>query len=536
MCWDEHNCVGSLTDPRNEWRRPFEARSGGNRVNLNLSLAEQRLLLALPGDGREVAVASLVPPFGSETEALQAAGAPQRHGLVQLHEDPETLHALSPEGLSYRAEGLPERRAATAIEAAGGRLALAELAARSGIPAQLANVAVGWLRKKDWAVLEKGPAGATLVLAHGAPPVGPDEQVLQDLTGEPRPGRHPAAIALLAQRGGILVESVRTRRRLQLTEVGRRFVATLPRAALDAVEVNQITPELLARWATMTPHERAKQHLRPFEFGVPVAVPAPGKAHPLTHILSEIRAIFWSMGFQEIAGDYVESAHWNMDALFIPQDHPAREMQDTFYLSQPASIAVEAKVLDRSAAVHETGGGTGSIGWGGRFDRDVSQKALLRTHTTNTTIRHLAANPKQDLKVFGLGRVFRKETMDATHLPEFTQIEGIVTEPGATFDTLVGLCRHFFARMGFPEVRFRPAYFPYTEPSMEIDVFYNGRWMELGGCGIFRPEVTQPLGVRNNVVAWGFGLERLAMMRLGLKDIRDLYISDVQWLRESPVV
>ena len=136
----------------------------------------------------------------------------------------------------------------------------------------------------------------------------------------------------------------------------------------------------------------------------------------------------------------------------------------------------------------------------------------------------------------GLGKVFRKETMDATHLPEFYQIEGIVTEPDATFDMLMGLCRTFFTAMGFPEVRFRPAYFPYTEPSMEIDVWYNDKWMELGGCGVFRPEVTEPLGVEHPVLAWGFGLERLAMMRLGLKDIRDLYISDVRWLKEQPLL
>jgi phenylalanyl-tRNA synthetase alpha chain len=251
--------------------------------------------------------------------------------------------------------------------------------------------------------------------------------------------------------------------------------------------------------------------------------------------MEQIRDIFWKMGFQEIAGDYVESAFWNMDALFIPQDHPAREMQDTFYLETPAQLHVAEEDLERGRAVHLDGGGTGSTGWGGDFDEEVSRRALLRTHTTNTTVRHLAENPKGVVKVFGLGKVFRKETMDATHLPEFYQIEGIVTEPGADFNMLVGLCKVFFGAMGFPEVRFRPAYFPYTEPSMEIDVHYNGRWMELGGCGVFRPEVTEPLGVPDPVLAWGFGLERLAMMRLGLTDIRDLYVSDLRWLKDTPL-
>ncbi|HUR63025.1 MAG TPA: phenylalanine--tRNA ligase subunit alpha, partial [Candidatus Thermoplasmatota archaeon] len=182
-----------------------------------------------------------------------------------------------------------------------------------------------------------------------------------------------------------------------------------------------------------------------------------------------------------------------------------------------------------------SGGGTGSAGWGGAFSKEVSQKALLRTHTTVTTIRHLAAHPNPPAKVFGIGRVFRNEAMDATHLPEFHQIEGILVEEGATFQTLIGVLREFYTRLGFPEVKFRPSFYPYTEPSLDVAVRWNNRWLELGGAGIFRPEVSQPLGVPCPVLAWGLGLERLAMMRLGLKDIRDLYVPDLKWLQENPL-
>jgi phenylalanyl-tRNA synthetase alpha chain len=507
-------------------------------MDLNLSLAEKRLLLALPGDGREAAAASLVPtPFASETEALQAAGAPQRHGLVAVREELETLHCLSPEGMAYRRDGLPERRAAKALLEAGGRLPLSDLAARGGIPAALANVTVGWLRKKGWATLEKSSDGSVLVLKGGSPPQGMDEVVLQSLDDTPRSApREPGAIALLAQRGGILTESVRSRRHLRLTEAGQRMAATLQGAGMaDAVEVNQLTPELIAKWPTLSKQEKAKHRLRPFDFQVPVAVPSPGKAHPLSQIIAEVRDVFLSLGFQEIAGDYVESAFWNMDALFIPQDHPAREMQDTFYLKQPATQPVPDDLFEVVKRVQQAGGGTGSTGWGGSFERAVSERALLRTHTTVTTIRYLAEHPKPPAKVFGIGRVFRNEAMDATHLPEFHQIEGILVEEGATFQTLIGVLREFYTRLGFPEVKFRPSFYPYTEPSLDVAVKWNGRWLELGGAGVFRPEVTQPLGVPCQVLAWGLGLERLAMMRLGLKDIRDLYISDIQWLRENPL-
>ncbi len=460
-------------------------------------------------------------------EVLRAASGPERHGLVTIEEETHTSFALTTEGKRHQALGLPERRAIHAIHFRDGRLPMSELATAAELEGTEVKVAIGWLKRKGWADIEKG----VLVAKGERPKEGADEKLLARFTGDAEPG---PATADLVQRGA-LEERVATTRRLALTPEGSAFAATLGDLE-GALEVNQITPELIARWEEMGDQEKQAVQLRGFDFDVPVAGRYPGKPHPLTQLMDHVRQVFWRMGFQEISGDYVESAFWNMDALFIPQDHPAREMQDTFYLANPATLDVDAEDLARGRAVHEHGGDTGSTGWGGAFSDDVSKQALLRTHTTNTTVRHLAAQPKADHRVFGLGRVFRNETMDATHLPEFHQIEGIVTEEGATFDMLVGLCRHFFTQMGFPEVRFRPAYFPYTEPSMEIDVKYRGKWMELGGCGVFRPEVTEPLGVENPVLAWGFGLERLAMMRLGLKDIRQLYISDVQWLKEQPLL
>jgi len=138
--------------------------------------------------------------------------------------------------------------------------------------------------------------------------------------------------------------------------------------------------------------------------------------------------------------------------------------------------------------------------------------------------------------MFSIGRVFRRENMDSTHLPEFTQIEGIYMDEDANFQVLLGILREFYSLMGFPTIRFRPSYFPYTEPSLEVEVYYNDKWLELGGAGIFRPEVTEPLGIEYPVLAWGLGLERLAMITLGLKDIRDLYISDIDWLRNAPLL
>ncbi|MFU8767799.1 MAG: phenylalanine--tRNA ligase subunit alpha, partial [Candidatus Methanoperedens sp.] len=188
--------------------------------------------------------------------------------------------------------------------------------------------------------------------------------------------------------------------------------------------------------------------------------------------------------------------------------------------------------------MHETGGDIGSTGWGGIWSEEVARKQVLRTHTTAVTIKYLAENPDPPVKAFCIDRAYRREAIDPTHTPEFEQLEGVVMDRGVSFKNLLALLTEFYHRMGFEEVRFRPGYFPYTEPSVEPEVYIEsmGRWVELGGAGVFRKEVTSPLGIKYPVLAWGLGVSRVAMLRLGLKDLRELYQSDIDWLRKSPVL
>ena len=298
----------------------------------------------------------------------------------------------------------------------------------------------------------------------------------------------------------------------------------------EVEQIAEITPELLQgeSWRDA--------EFKPFDVNAPAPIPAGGRPHPMQALIERIRSVFLEMGFSEIEGDYVQSAGWNMDALFIPQSHPARTMQDTFYLNNPEKVEVASEMLDLWAKVHEHGHDTGSKGWGVEFDKEEAQKGLLRTHTTVNTIRHIAENPHIPSRVFGIGRVFRQETIDRTHLPEFHQIEGIIHEPDANLPMLISTLKTFYAKMGYPDVRVRPAYFPYTEPSVEVEVYWRGEWLELGGSGIFRPEVTEPLGTEWPVCAWGMGLERLAMLVLGLDDIRELYQPDLERLSKMPIL
>jgi len=258
----------------------------------------------------------------------------------------------------------------------------------------------------------------------------------------------------------------------------------------------------------------------------------PGKVHPYQRIIGEMREILLEMGFEELYGGIVQQSFWNFDALFQPQDHPAREMQDTFYLNETLPLPPG---YEKVKAMHISGGETSSTGWGGTWKEEKAEQCVLRTHTTSVSIQHLAKNPNPPVKAFCVGRVYRRETIDTTHLAEFEQLEGIVMDEDVSFANLLGILREFYNRMGFESVRFKPSFYPYTEPSLDAEVYVDGiGWIEMGGAGVFREEVTAPIGIQFPVLAWGLGVSRIAMLRLGLKDLRLLHKSDVAFLRETP--
>ena len=494
-----------------------------------LSNPEKRVLNALRGTGT-VALSVLATKANmSDTEISGAVSWLQSKGLVRIDEKVTSLVGLSDEGRQYADAGFPERQLHHHALKHNGRVALSDLAKEGWDPTKV-SIALAWWKRKGLGALDKA-GGDTIIVANAtAAPVTADEDLLSTLNKAGQSEEAvlpPEPLRMLRGRQGVLQFREQRERSVTLTDAGRSMTAST--LSVQA-EISQLTPEIIQSG------EWRSKSIRAYDVTSPAPRPHIGKPHPLVQLIEEIRDIFVELGFQEIEEEYVVPALWNMDALFIPQDHPAREMQDTFYLSNPESLPVEQEVIDKVRKVHEKGGGTGSRGWGGKFDSSEAARALLRTHTTVGTIRHLAKNPDGPLRVFSIGRVFRKETMDATHLPEFHQIEGIATEPGADFRMLLGILKEFYKRLGFPELRWRPAYFPYTEPSMEVEVWTGEKWMELGGCGIFRPEVTVPFGVKTPVLAWGLGLERLAMRRFGLSDIRQLYISDLEWLRKQPLL
>ncbi|MGV8174645.1 MAG: phenylalanine--tRNA ligase subunit alpha [Methanothrix sp.] len=487
---------------------------------------------------------SIAEKLQMKVEAVRAsADALGGDGLISVEKSVEELVTLTEEGRKYAMEGLPER---VLISFIGSGKAMSELKD----PAH--KIGLGWLRKKGWAAIDKG-----LIRPTGSAPKGEDEEMLDLLLMGPK-SKCPLNSNLvtdLKNRGVVKLDKSKSWL-YEITDAGRSRIieirklpvitgsanitlAPVTPEATGLVEMGNITSDMIktGQWSEengflFCEHKGGKYRVRPYDVTLAADRIYPGKRHPYQRLIDFMREIMLEMGFVEIKGQIVQSSFWNFDALFQPQDHPAREMQDTFYLDSLADIPDYSRVKE----MHECGRGAESAGWGGIWRPEVARQEVLRTHTTGVTIKYLADHPEPPVKAFGIDRVYRRESIDATHTPEFEQLEGIVMDRDVTFCHLLGILKEFYAKMGFEEVRFRPGYFPYTEPSVEPEVFIDGLgWVELGGAGVFRKEVTAPFGIEHPVLAWGLGVSRVAMLRLGLKDLRLLYQSDLEWLRQTPV-
>jgi len=502
-----------------------------DRIIKELSQNEKKVLLALKklnGTGSPEDIFEN-GDFEQDVEVANAASWLQSKKLVTIEDHITTVYSLGKEGKRFLEKGLPEKRALKALSERKGMISLKDISGvleKNEVP-----IAIGWLKKNGWATIRKEKETVLEITEKGkkeCSEVSDDEKILNLLKENDSIEINKDKIRSLLSRKNVVREKDVISSTVNLTSNGKKVLE----CGFELVdEISQVTSAVIKN------SEWKEKVIRPYDIYAFAPALYGGKPHPLVDLISKIRQIFIEMGFMEIQGDFVESCFWNMDVLFIPQDHPAREMQDTLYCKTPSKIKIdEKKLVDEIAKVHENGGSTSSTGWGYEFSKSEGERALLRTHTTVNTIRYLYNNPKPPSKVFSIGRVFRKESIDATHLPEFYQIEGIVHEEDTNFRQLIGVLKEFYKRMGFEKIRFRPGYFPYTEPSMEVEVFWNGEWMELGGSGIFRPEVTEPVGIKNPVLAWGLGLERLAMLKFGVTDIRSLYISDLEWLRKKSLL
>jgi phenylalanyl-tRNA synthetase alpha chain len=498
---------------------------------------ERKTLLIVERLDGKASVEQVINESGlSDAAIMRAALTLQEKKLVKMKEKKQTIVKLNKEGKLYAEKQLPERRILDMLYDKGGETLISNIPKEADIPSNAVPVALGWLVKKNWAVInqKKGTIALARSLLAQKPKKGADEKLLELLAEKDTAvvkelDKNLQQAVVTLKRRKLIETKEKSTYELELTQEGWKLV----KKGLEvAEEVTQLTPELI-----ITKKWREKK-LRKFDVTAPGPAVYPGKVHPLQQIIQRAREIFLEMGFTEIRGPLVETAFWNFDALFQPQDHPAREMMDTFYLANPkAGKLLSKNIVNAVAKVHENGWTTGSKGWHYKWSPKEAKRLVLRTHTTAETIKYLSQHKKPPIKVFSVDRVYRNEQLTYKNIAEFHQIEGIVVGENVTLRDLMGTLKTFYTKFGLKKIVFWPCYFPYTEPSAQAVVYHPKlkRWIELCGMGMFRPEVLAPVGINYPVLAWGGGLERLAMIELGLDDIRMLYGNRLEWLRRTPL-
>ncbi len=319
----------------------------------------------------------------------------------------------------------------------------------------------------------------------------------------------------------------------RITKEGEKVKKAILESNITGEEISQLTPDILKEknWKG--------KNFRKYNINLPAPHILIGRKHPYRQFLDFLKYKFVGLGFSEMRGSLIETEFWNMDALYMPQTHPARDIHDVYFVKEPKSAKnIEEPFFSNVAETHTTGGKTKSKGWGYEFDKEKAKQLILRSQGTVLSAKKLSSNPVVPGKYFAIARCFRYDKVDATHLADFFQVEGIVISDDVNFRTLIVLLNLFAREIARAEdIKFVPAYFPFTEPSVELHIKHPILgWYELGGAGIFRPEVTEPLGIKTPVLAWGLGVDRMAMMALGLNDIRNLFSRDLDLIRDTRMV
>jgi phenylalanyl-tRNA synthetase alpha chain len=472
---------------------------------------------------------------GSSAVSRALAILEEKH-FVKTTESDQTLLQLTDEGLGYAKSGMPERRLVQAVLELGGEATLDQAAKRAGVAEPLASIALGWIKRSNWGEVSSQHQKVVLRMA-GIPDKSDIEKTVElisskgELSLDELPASLRDCVETLKKRQ-LLQTKKQTKRYTELTPEGWK---TIEQGITVPKEISDLTPELIAsqKWKSAS--------FRRYNIEAPVTPTWPGKRQPYHQFLDNLKTRLVTLGFKEMTGPIVELMFFNCDALFMPQDHPAREIHDIYFVKsdQLGDLAENKRFIDQVAATHENGWTTGSTGWRYKYSRDEAIRLILRSQGTALSARTLVSrNLEIPGKYFSIVRCFRPDQVDRTHLTEFNQVEGIVVGAGLSLRDLLGVLERFAKEIaGADKVRFKPDYFPFTEPSVELQAYKEGYgWMEFGGSGIFRPELTLPLGIEVPVLAWGIGVDRLFMMKADLDDIRMLFAQDLDWVRKQTVI
>ena len=499
---------------------------------------EVKVLLAY-GQGEPFSAARLERDLAFKPgQSNQALSWLAGKGLIEeVSRQRRLTYTLTELGQVFKAHGTLEERLAVLLKQEGP-LTLPEIASRLAVEAKEIGSAFGAMSKAGWAAMNEAKKAVLAARAElresGLATIRALFSLFDNREEVSEEELSPAQAELISsysRKRGAEKGAFRAQEREEvvyaLTAGGREAAAQLKGQGVTGEEVGVLTPELLASGAWRTARFRAYNLASP-----PQRVPM-GRKNPYVDFLEELKDKLSSLGFEEFDGPLLETEFWNSDALFMPQFHSARDIHDVYHVKRPTHAkAIEQPYLDQVAAAHENGWTTGSLGWRYPFDREFTRRMILRSQGTVLSAKQL---PKARVpgKYFGVVRCFRYDRVDATHLADFYQTEGIVLGEEVNLRTLLGLLKMFAVEVaGAREFKFVPGYFPFTEPSVEAHIRHPELgWFELGGSGIFRPEVTKPLGIEVPVLAWGLGIDRMALVAMGLNDLRELFTSDIEQVR-----
>jgi phenylalanyl-tRNA synthetase alpha chain len=461
------------------------------------------------------------------TSVLRALEYLSNKKIVSLKHEKKKIVEIGVNGALYKTKGLPERRLLNLLNEKR-ILKLEDAQKQSFLSDDEFKASIGALKKKALIEIKNGKVTLT----------GNGNEIskksLEELFIESLPidydkltPEQSYSLKAFERRKDIIQIKEEETIEISITKLGEEII----KSNKDVGElVEAVTSQMLEKESLW----KGKKFRR-YDVTSPLPSINGGKRHFVNQAIDYGRKVWTEMGFQEMNGNMLQSSFWVFDALFTAQDHPVREMQDTFFTNKKAELP-DKKLVKAVKESHEKGV-DGSKGWQYQWNEEEAKKIVLRTHTTCLSSNTLANLKKEDIpaKFFAIGKCFRNETVDWSHGFEFNQSEGIVVAPNLSFRNLLGYLKEFFKKMGFEQVRFRPSYFPYTEPSVEIDVWHPEKkvWFELGGAGIFRPEVTIPLlGEKMTVLAWGPGFDRMMMDYYNIKDLREMYKNDLTKLRK----
>ncbi|MBI4016670.1 MAG: phenylalanine--tRNA ligase subunit alpha [Candidatus Aenigmarchaeota archaeon] len=486
---------------------------------------------ALPFVVQKTPFADIVRKSGlKDVEAMRALQWLQNKGLVQIYQDIEEFVVLGVLGQKYKKEKLPERKFLDVFEK-DKKLLLKYLSSNAGLDANETNTVMGKLKQANVINISKEQIGIIVELTDFGKSFLkkklPAESFLEN--------SFPLLVTSLNREEKEILQSLQKRKDIVGVELAKQVSASILPLGRQVVESSAMKTEVID---ALTPQvlrtgDWQKKNFRKYDVTVNVPKIFAGKHQHYRKFLDGIREKFMSLGFMEMTGPIVETDFWDMDALFMPQFHSARDIHDAYFVKEPKKGKLDEKFVKAVKKVHEQG-------WKYDFNAEQTKRLLLRTQGTACSARMLASpDIRIPGKYFGITRCFRKDVIDATHLADFHQTEGIIVEEGLTLRHLFGLLQMFAKEFaGAEEIKLVPGYFPFTEPSVELYAKHPQLgWVELGGAGIFRSEVVAPLLGRDvSVIAWGIGIDRIGMFRLGLSDVRDLFSRNLNTLRNAKVV